>query len=293
MSKRIGIKTPKKSKPSYLNAILMTGIVLFVLGISGMIYLHFKAFTNLVKENIQLSVYFGLSKSEIEIKQIQKRIETESFVKSCQYISADDALQEYISKYNEDPEQFLDFNPLPASLDLYLNAEYVNPDSMAVVEQLLMDKYHFNRSQIKTDRDLVYSIDHDFGQAGLIIGGVVIILLIIVVLMIDSSIKLAMYSNRFLLRNMLLVGANRSFITRPYTNRALLNGLLSGLLADMAILATLYAARNYFPDISLLQDLSLWVILFASVITLGMFISWLSTYRAVNRYLHMKLEELY
>jgi len=293
MSKRIGVKTPKKSKPSYLNAILMTGIVLFVLGISGMIYLHFKAFTNLVKENIQLSVYFGLSKSDIEIKQIQKRIETEPFVKSYEYISADDALQEYISKYNEDPEQFLDFNPLPASLDLYLNADYVNPDSIAVVEQLLMDKYHFNRSQIKTDRDLVYSIDHDFSQAGLIIGGVVIILLIIVVLMIDSSIRLAMYSNRFLLRNMLLVGANRSFITRPYTNRALLNGLLSGILADLAILATLYAARNYFPDISLLQDLTLWIILFAGIIALGMFISWLSTYRAVNRYLHMKLDELY
>ncbi len=293
MGNRIGIKTPKKSKPRFLNTILMTSLVLFVLGISGMAYLHFNAFASLVKENIQVSVYFGLSKSELEIKQVQKRLETESFIKSCKYISADEALHEYIKKYNEDPEQFLDFNPLPASLDLFLDATYVNPDSLAVIELLLIDKYHFNQSEIKTDRKLVYSVDHDFRQAGLLIAAIVIILLVLVVLMMDSSIRLAMYSNRFLLRNMLLVGAKRSFIIKPYTTRALLNGLMSGILANFAIIGLLYAARNYFPDLSLLEDMITWAVLFLLIIGLGMFISWISTYRAVNRYLHMKLDELY
>ena len=222
MGNRIGIKTPKKSKPRFLNTILMTSLVLFVLGISGMAYLHFKAFARLVNENIQVSVYFGLSKSELEIKQVQKRLETESFIKSCKYISADEALHEYIKKYNEDPEQFLDFNPLPASLDLFLDSTYVNPDSLAVIELLLIDIYHFIQSEIKTDRELVYSVDHDFRQAGLFIAAIVIILLVLVVLIMDSSIRLAIYSNRFLLRNLLLVGSQRSFSIKSYTTRALL-----------------------------------------------------------------------
>ncbi len=293
MSDQVGKRIPRKAKPTYISSILMTSLVLFILGLSGMIWLHFQAFTSLVKENIQVSVYFSPNDKEADILQTRKRLEIEPFIKRIEYVSRDQALQNYINRFEEDPTQLLDYNPLPASLDLFLTADYMNPDSISVVESLLQDKYGFLPAEIKTDRKLITAVDRDLGKAGLVIGLICLVLLVIVVLMIDSTVRLAMYSNRFLIRNMQLVGANRWFILKPYALRALFNGLISGIMAGLAVLVSLYLARKYFPDLELLEDLLRWGLLLLTLILLGMFISWFSTLRSVNRYLKMKLDELY
>lgn len=292
---QVGKKSPRKSKPTYITSILMVGLVLLMLGLVGMIGLHFQSLSRLIKENVRVALFIPDQMNEVDILQLQKRLETEPFVKYIEYISKEDAKTAFLSLSGEeeDFEDLLGFNPLPASLNLYLTAAYAHPDSLVGIQQTMGDKYRLDPEQININEEMVSAINTNLGIIGLVLVGVAILLVIIAVVLIDSTVRLSMYSNRFLIKSMQLVGADRWFITRPYTLRSIFNGLVSGILAVLALIGLFYLAQQQVPALVQLQDLMAWGGLFAGVILIGVFISWWSTYRAVTKYLKTKLDELY
>lgn len=292
---QVGKKSPRKSKPTYITSILMVGLVLLMLGLVGMIGLHFQSLSTLIKENVRVSLFLPDQMNEVEIMQLQKRLETESFVKYSEYISKTQAKEDFLqlSGDEEDFEDLLGFNPLPASLNLYLTAEYSHPDSIPGIRSMLSDKYSLDPDQVNINEELVSAINTNLGLIGIVLIAVALLLVAIAIVLIDSTVRLAMYSNRFLIKSMQLVGADRWFITKPYTLRGIFNGLVSGLLAVLALIGLFYVAQQQIPELVQLQNLPAWGGLFAAIIGLGILISWWSTHRAVTKYLKTKLDELY
>lgn len=294
MSQQVGKKTPRRAHPNFLNAILMVALTLFILGLTGLIGLHFRELSVLIRENVRVSIFLKDSMSEVEIMQLQKKIETEPYVKSTTFTSKEDARKEFLTgAEEEDFTGILGYNPLPASINIFLVASYSQIDSLGIIKQQLKDKYLIDLKQIKVNEELVSSINTNLGAFSLVMGILALILIIIVVVMIDSTVRLAMYSNRFLVKSMQLVGATRWFITKPYLYRSLINGLISGMLAIVALILVIYVAQQNIIDLYKLQNNLLWIVLFLGLLLLGVGISWISTFRAVTKYLRMKLDELY
>lgn len=294
MIDQVGKKTPKPTHPNYLNAILMVALTLFILGLTGLIGLHFRELSVLIRENIRISIFLEDSVSEMEVMQMQKKIETQPYVKSTDYTSKEDAKKEFLEDTDEDDfTEILGYNPLPASINIFLNAGYSNTDSLYVVKQHLLTQFHLEENQIKVNEKLVKSINSNLGTMGIVLGGLALLLIIVVLVMIDGTVRLAMYSNRFLIKSMQLVGATRWFIIKPYMYRSMINGLLSGILAIIALVAVVYLAQSNINDLARLQNNFLWSVLFLVLLILGVGISLLSTTRAVSKYLRMKLDELY
>ena len=296
MTHQVGKKSPKrKARPTFIIPIIMVALVLFILGIIGLVAIHFKEMTTMVKENIQVTVYLKDNVNEVETKQLQKKLETEPFVKKIEYTSKEGAMEKFIAKHPSEKDfmELTEFNPLPASLDLYIKADYMNNDSINKIENMLVSEYNFKDEDIKSDKQLITSVNENLKTIGIILLALVALLIFTVILLIDSTVRLAMYSNRFLIKSMQLVGANRWFITKPYMLKSILNGLLSGILAVIALVGLIYLAQQQFPPLAMLQNLLWWGVLFLGLVVLGIFISWISTFRAVTKYLKMKLDELY
>lgn len=295
MAQQVGKKHPRKGKPTYITSILMVSLVLFILGLGGMIGLQFKELSTVVREQIRISVFMKDATKEVDILQLQKKLETEPFVKSTKYVSKEEAKDRFLqmSEAEEDFEGLIGYNPLPASINMYLQADYSNPDSLAHIRSVLEDKYQLNPQQLKVNEALVESINTNMQVVGAILLGICILLLIITFVLIDSTVRLAMYSNRFLLKNMQMVGADRWFITRPYLFRSIVNGFISAIIAIIALVGFMTLAYEQVPDLKQLQDPVDWGILFGIILLIGLAISIWSTHRAVTKYLKMKLEELY
>lgn len=292
---QVGKRSPRKSKPTYITSILMVGLVLLMLGLVGMIGLHFQSLSQLIKENVRVSLFLPDQMNEVDIIQLQKRLETETFVKYIDYISKEQAKADFLqlSGDEEDFEDLLGFNPLPASLNLYLTATYSHPDSIQGIRDLMANKYRLDPDQVNINEELVGAINTNLSLIGLVLVSIAVLLVIIAIILIDSTVRLAMYSNRFLIKSMQLVGADRWFITKPYTLRSIFNGFLSGILAVLALIGLFYLAQQQIPELVQLQDLAAWGGLFALIIGMGILISWWSTHRAVTKYLKTKLDELY
>ena len=295
MTQQIGKKSPRKYRPSYFTSILMISLVLLILGMVGMIGIHFQELSKLIKENVRISLYLPESMNEVAIIQLQKKLETEPFVKYAEYISKEQAKEEFLSLSDEeeDFEELLGSNPLPASINLYLRSNYATTDSIEMIKNKINTSYGLESTQMKVNEELVTSINSNLGIVSIILGGLSIILFIITIILIDSTVRLSMYSNRFLVKSMQLVGADRWFITRPYMTRSIANGFISGVIAVAALVAIFYFLQKKIPGLEQLQNLFMWSILFVILIGLGMLISWWSTLRAVTKYLKTKLDELY
>jgi len=285
----------KKGKPSYITSILMVALMLFLLGLSGMIALQFKTLSKAVKEQIKVSLYLRDSIKQSDILLVERRLEAEPFVKSSEYVSKEEAKKRFLTSNDseEDFEDLIGYNPLPAHIDFFLQAEYANADSIARIKHVIEENFSAYYRDLGINEALVGSLDKNIRLLGFVLLAVCILLLVISVLMIDSTVKLAMYSNRFLIKNMQMIGASRSFIVRPYLSRAVINGMLSALLAILGLIAFMSLAYREVPELKRLQNLRDWGILFALLIVTGIVINVFSTVRAVNKYLKMKLEDLY
>lgn len=295
MAQQVGKKHPKRGKPTYITSILMVSLVLFILGLGGMVALQFHELSTVIKEQIRISVFMKDGTNEVDIRQLQKRLETERFVKSSEYVSKEEAKERFLqmSDSESDFDDLLDHNPLPASIQIYLYADYSNPDSLALVKSSLENEYRINPELVKVNDALVESINTNVRIVGAILLGICILLVVITFLLIDSTVRLAMYSNRFLIKNMQMVGADRWFITRPYLYRGIINGFISAIIAVIVLVGFMTLAYEQVPDLKQLQDPLDWAILFAIILLTGLAISVWSTHRAVTKYLKMKLEELY
>ncbi|GAC1442187.1 MAG: permease-like cell division protein FtsX [Sediminibacterium sp.] len=282
----------KRSKPNYIYSIVGVALVLLIMGIMGWFFLNINSVGNAFKEDIRLSAYLRTLNKDT-IGQIQQFIASKPYAKNVVYIDKNSAKQIWNKENNEDWAKILDVNPLPESIDFYAKAAYVNPDSLTKISNELMAAYGNQITDLQYPQSLVTNLNERASRIGLIFLVVSIVLCVIVIVSIDNTIRLAMFSNRFPIKTMQMVGATRTFIARPLNIRALVNGLISSGIAILVLFALIGWAESQFPQLRAIRDVKLTLILFGGLILLGIGISVYSTHRSVLKYLKMKLDDLY
>jgi cell division transport system permease protein len=282
----------KRSKPSYFMAILGVALVLFILGILGWITINASKLENYFKGSVQVHAFIREGSQQREIDSLRRFVEALPYARKVEYITKDMARAKFIGDGNEDWNKVLDFNPLPASVDFYLDPSVVNKDSLTQIASTIQQ--HFIVSEVSYPDAVVSNLNNVVRkiEMGLLVLSAVLAL--IAIILIDNTIKLAMFSNRFLIKTMQMVGATRWFISRPFDRTAVLNGLYSALLAIGAIILIIYAVETWWlPEIKALRDNTLLTTLFLALVGIGIGITYISTHRSVTKYLKMKLDDLY
>lgn len=287
-----GKSSLKRSKPNYIYSIVGVALVLLIMGIMGWFFLNINAVGNAFKEDIRMSAYLRTLNKDT-IGQIQQFIASRPYTKSTVYVDKVKAKEIWNRENNEDWAKILDVNPLPESIDFYAKADWVNKDSLARISEELMSAYGNQITDLQYPQSLVSNLNERAAKIGLIFLVIAIILCVIVIVSIDNTIRLAMFSNRFLIKTMQMVGATRSFIAKPLNIRAVVNGLISSGIAIVLLFSIISWAESQFPQLKAIRDWKLTIILFGGLILLGVGISVYSTYRSVLKYLKMKLDDLY
>lgn len=282
----------KRSKPNYIYSIVGVALVLLIMGIMGWFFLNISSVGNAFKEDIRMSAYLRTLNKDT-IGQIQQYIAAQPYAKNVVYVDKKAAQEIWNKENNEDWAKILDVNPLPESIDFYAKANYVNSDSLNKISSNLMAAYGDQITELQYPKILVSNLNERASKIGLIFLVVAVVLCLIVVFSIDNTIRLAMFSNRFLIKTMQMVGATRGFIAKPLNLRALINGLISSGIAIFVLFMLIGWAENQFPQLKTIRDVKLTLILFGGLIVLGVGISVYSTHRSVLKYLKMKLDDLY
>lgn len=287
-----GSSSLKRSKPNYIYSIIGVAIVLFIMGIMGWLFLNLHSIGDNFKEDIRISVYIR-SADKNTVGKIQQFIASQDYAKNVEYVNKEKAKAIWNKENNEDWAKILDVNPLPESIDFFAKAAYVNTDSLNKITTAIESEFKNQIADIQYPKSLVTNLNERTTKIGFIFLVLSIILCIIVIISIDNTIRLAMFSNRFLIKTMQMVGATRKFISKPLLVRALLNGLISALVAIFLLFGLIEWATSQFPQLDKLQGIQNSLLLFGGLILLGVGISVFSTHRSVLKYLKMKLDELY
>jgi len=290
---QFGKASAKRGKPSYIYAIIGVALVLFLFGIVGWIFLNIQKTGQYFKENIQVHAWIERTASKKQIDTVQNYISSLPYVKNVEYVTRQKAVEKWNAENDTTWKKFLDNNPLPESIDFFVKADYMQQDSLANLGNYLTTNYHGVISEFQYPTETVTSVSKYVRTAALWILVIAIILSILVIISIDNTIRLAMYSNRFLIKTMQMVGATRSFIARPLNIRAIINGLIAAGVAIVLMLGFIGIAEKFVPYFKILHDTSNMLLLFLLMIVLGLLISLFSTYRSVLKYLKMKLDDLY
>lgn len=281
----------RKTKTLYVSTVISISLVLLMTGLLGLILVHAKNLSKYVKENIVLNIIVNEGAKEVDITALQKQLDANPYVLKTQYVSKELAARNLTKDLGEDFVDFLGYNPLLSSIDVYLKADFANNESIekftATVNKNALVK------EVVYQKSLIDMVNQNIQGIGLVILAFASILLIIAVALINNTIRLAIYSQRFLIKSMQLVGATKSFIRKPFLNYGILHGLLGGLIAIILLLVTLYVAQQQVPEMIILRDWFEFSMVFIGVIILGVLISGLSTYFAVSKFLHSKIYDLY
>jgi len=290
---QIGKASSKKSKPSYVGAIIGVAVVLFLFGIVGWFFLNIRKSGDYLKESIQVQTYLNRDANKKQIDSLTQYISSLPYANRVEYITKEKAMQKWNAEYDTTWKQFLTNNPLPESVDFYVKADHVEKDSLNALAATLQTSFPGVISEFKFPTEIVTKVGKwvKYGAVGFLIAAV--ILTIVVIFSIDNTIRLAMYSNRFLIKTMQMVGATRGFIAKPINQRAVINGLIASAIAIMLIWATVFLVETNVEVFKILHDNNGLLILSFIIIILGVAISLFSTHRAVVKYLRMKLDDLY
>lgn len=282
----------KRSKPSYFMAILGVALVLFILGMLGWLVINASKLESYFKGSVQVNAFVRDGSPDREIDLVKKSIETEPYARNVEFVTKEAARAKFIGDGNDDWNKVLDYNPLPASIDFFLEPAYVNKDSLKIITKEITK--NFIISEVKYPDAVVSNLNNIVKKTGYFLLALAGILALIVIILIDNTIKLAMFSNRFLIKTMQMVGATRWFISKPFDTKAILNGLASAIIAIAALVLIIYGVENWWlPEIKALRDNGMLAMLFAGLILIGISITFISTHRSVMKYLKMKLDDLY
>jgi len=281
----------RKAQTSYFSTVISISLVLFMLGALGLIVLHAKKLSDYVKENIGFSIILKENVKEVDIVQLQKTLDAAYYVKSTEYITKEKAAESLIKDLGEDFVSFLGYNPLLASIEVRLKADYANNDSIAWIERELLANTKVK--EVIYQKSLISMVNENIKKISLVMLGFSALLLLISIALINNTIRLSIYSKRFLIKSMQLVGATKGFIRRPFVIKGIMQGIYAGIIAVVLLVGLLYLAQREIPELLYLQDEKLIAILFSFVILLGVLISWLSTFLAVRKYLRLKIDDLY
>lgn len=290
---QFGKASSKKSKPSYGYAIIGIALVLFLFGIVGWFFLNLRKTGDYFKENIQVHTYLNRDASKKRIDSLVKYIESIPYTNKVEYVTKEKAIEKWNTENDTTWKKFLKNNPLPESIDFYVKANYVDEDSLNILSTNLQSTFPGVISEFQFPTETVAKVSTYVKTGGIIFLIAAILLTILVVFSIDNTIRLAMYSNRFLIKTMQMVGATRGFIAKPINQRAVINGLIASVIAIVAIWSSVILIEGILPDFKLLHDNTGLVLLFFVIVILGITISLASTHRAVIKYLKMKLDDLY
>ena len=291
MARQEDIIVGKRLKNSYISTVVSITLVLFVLGLLGLIVLHAKKISDHIQENIGFSLILMDNASPSDIFLLQSNIDAMEAVKSSEFISKDEAADELIEELGEDFIEFLGYNPLFPSIDVRLRAGYTHPDTLKIFENELMK----NRivKEVYYQESLVHLINDNVKRIGIVLLLFTVLLTIIAFALINNTIRLSVFSKRFLIKSMQLVGATQSFIRRPFVIKGVMQGVIGAVISIGLLISTLYTAQKHIPELQTFQNINMLLLLFAIVIMLGIVISWISTYFAVRKYLKIKTDYLY
>ncbi|WP_214226027.1 permease-like cell division protein FtsX [Pedobacter sp. B4-66] len=281
----------KKTKTIYISTIFSIALVLLMLGMLGLILVHAKNLSNYVKENIVLNIIVDEGAKETDVLQFQKELNANPAVKNTQYVNKEMAARNLTNDLGEDFVNFLGYNPLLSTVDVYLKANYANNKSIDTLKASIAKNPVVK--EVIYQSSLIDMVNKNINTIGLIILAFAAILLIISVALINNTIRLAIYSQRFLIKSMQLVGATRGFIRRPFILLAALHGLIAAFIAILILLGILYYAQREIPEIVILRNYTEFGIVLLGLVGVGIFITAISTSFAVSKYLRLKIYDLY
>lgn len=275
----------------FITSSISTMLVLFLLGLVVLFITTAHNLSTYVRENIAFSVLISDDMKEPDILMLQKQLNREPYVRQTTYISKKQALQEQTEAMGTDPVEFLGHNPFTASIEIKLNADYANSDSIAwIKEEIQRSKQVID---INYPQDLLDSVNRNIQKISIMLLTLAGLLTLISFALINNTIRLTVYSNRFLIHTMKLVGASRSFIRRPFLLRNVWVGLTSAVLADVLLLAMASGLIHYEPDLTAVLTPQAMAVVMAAVCIFGILITTLCAYISINKYLRMKAAELY
>ena len=296
-------KYPKSKKKRlgsypYVSVIFSISLALFMIGALGMLAIHSKKLTSLIQENIEMQVYLKRNISEAQRIKIRKVLEGYDFIAKNKdgtarigYISKEDGAKVFIAETGEDFVDFLGENPLRDEFIINIDDEHQTESGMASIASTLEGLSGV--FEVEYVENLVQTINKNIAKISMILGGFAIILIVVVIVLINNTIKLALFSQRFLIRSMQLVGAKASFIRRPFLFRSIVHGIVGALIASVLLFALAEYAYSKVAELLLLKDTNLMISLVGILILLGALIGLFSSLRSVNKYLKLSLDELY
>jgi len=276
---------------SYFSVVLSIALVLFLLGLLGMLVMNAKKVSDHFKEQVVLTIYLKETAKEVEINQLQKSLAMTDYVKSTEYVSKEEAAEFMKAENGEDFMDFVGYNPLQNSIDVHLKADYVNSEQLEKISEDTLNKIFVD--EVTYDNDLVNLMNNNVKKISFWVLVISTIFTLIAVLLINSSIRLAVYSKRFTIKTMQMVGATKQFIRRPFVWKSVRLGIIGGFIALVGMAFVLFYLNRTFPELELLSNPILVVILFVFVFTLGIVITWISTHFATQRFLNLKTDQLY
>lgn len=290
MSKKKKISTSRFVNAKITSTISVT-LVLVLLGMTILVWFLGNGLSGYVKENISFSIILDTDITDAQIQRIRKDIDSQPFVKASRYVSKEEAKDQLIKDLGEDPEELLGYNPAYDAIEIFLYSEYANSDSIAHISKVIKEKS--NVDDLLYRQEAIDLINDNISKITAVLLIISLVLLFISFALIRNTIRLSIYSKRFIINTMKLVGANSSFIRKPFIRSNIINGVVAGVLANISILLILYYFNREYTELRAFVDMKELGIVFAIVVFLGVIISVIATHFAVNRYLRMETDNLY
>jgi len=281
----------KKGKATYTYSIIGVALVLFLLGSLGWLVINAGQLSKTFKENIEISIILNDNTRDEMALKLKEIIDQQAFTKSSQFITKEKAAEQFKKDFGEDFLQVLDYNPLYTSVNFHLHSDYLHTDSLIKIERFIKQSNIVR--EVFYQKNLVDIMNSNVKRVGIVVLIISLFLIFSVIILIDNTIRLAMFSNRFLIKTMQMVGATRWFIAKPFDIRSVINGIISALIAIGGILLLKMFAEAWLPELKTLSSTKWMLILCSSILMMGIVISFLSTHRSVIKYLRTQLDDLY
>ena len=291
MAKQNSKVADRKLRSSYFTTTISISLVLFLLGMIGLLLLNASRLSTYVKENLGLTVMLENDAKEAEVKKIEKSLSASAFVKSVTYLNKDMAAEKLQEELGEDFVSFIGYNPLLSSIDVKLYADYATEEGMEQVKKMVSDFPEVK--EVHYQKDMVNLIHENVNKISLVLLCFSALMLLVAVTLINNTVRLMVYSKRFLIRTMQLVGATRGFIRRPFIGQSVAQGLIGGLVANVLLAGVIYLSAKELSGVISFDNVAVVVVLFAIVFMIGILLTLISTLVSVNRYLNVRTADLY
>lgn len=293
MGKREDNYNRRRLRMAYITSVISVTLVLIVLGILGGVVISGKKLAEYAKENLKLQVFLNLGAAEAKGEEVKEYIQSLEYVSNVRLITPEEALEEYKLKREEDPMLLLDENPLPTTLEVTLKPQYANNEVIPEIESNIMTQFPEDVAEVYKDASLINDVNVSINKVSMILLGVCLLLSLIMIALINNTIRLAIFSKRFLIKTMQLVGATKSFIRKPFIRTGTMQGLIGSAISSMVLAVIVIAINKSLPNLFKPEDFALLGGLIVAIFMLGLGISYVSTRFAVQKFLRLKMDELY